>query len=81
MQKTHHFNQITKDFTIEQFLHQLVGFDVDENSLLHLACDQVWDLSIEGALPNSLDVALLLSELGSDETRSEERRVGKECRL
>jgi len=68
MQKTHHFNQITKDFTIEQFLHQLVGFDVDENSLLHLACNQVWDLSIEGSLPNSLDVALLLSELGSDET-------------
>ncbi len=68
MQKTRHFNQITRDFTIDQFLHQLVGFDVDGNSLLHHACEQVWDLKIEGALPNSLDVALLLSELGSDET-------------
>ena len=68
MQKTHYFNQITKDFTIDQYLHQLVGFDVEENSLLRHACEQVWQLPTEGALPNSLDVALLLSELGCDET-------------
>ena len=68
MQKTHHFNQVTKDFTIDQYLHQLVGFDVDEDSLLRLACEMVWDFPFEGAMPNSLDVALLLSELGTDET-------------
>jgi GTP pyrophosphokinase len=68
MQKTHYFNQITKDFTIDQYLHQLVGFDVEENSLLRHACELVWELPTEGALPNSLDVALLLSELGCDET-------------
>ncbi|HHJ34761.1 MAG TPA: bifunctional (p)ppGpp synthetase/guanosine-3',5'-bis(diphosphate) 3'-pyrophosphohydrolase, partial [Gammaproteobacteria bacterium] len=68
MQKTQRFNQITKDFTIDQYLHQLLGFDVEEDSLLRHACEQVWDLSVEGSLPNSLDVALLLSELGSDET-------------
>jgi GTP pyrophosphokinase len=68
MQKTHYFNQITKDFTIDQYLHQLVGFDVEEDSLLRLACERVWDLPIQGATPSSLDVALLLSELGSDET-------------
>ena len=68
MQKTHYFNQITKDFTIDQYLHQLVGFDVEENSLLRHACERVWELPTEGALPNSLDVALLLSELGCDET-------------
>lgn len=68
MQKTRHFNQVTKDFTIDQYLHQLVGFDVDDDSLLRLACEKVWDLPSEGAMPNSLDVALLLSELGSDET-------------
>jgi len=67
MQKTHYFNQITKDFTIDQYLHQLVGFDIEENSLLRRACEQVWDLSTEGSLPNSLDVALQLSELGCDE--------------
>lgn len=68
MLKTRYFNQITKDFTIDQYLHQLVGYDVEENSLLRHACEMVWDLPVEGALPNSLDVALLLSELGSDET-------------
>ncbi len=68
MQKTHSFNQITKDFTIDQYLHHLVGFDVEENSLLRHACELVWELPTEGALPNSLDVALLLSELGCDET-------------
>lgn len=68
MQKTRHFNQVTKDFTIDQYLHQLVGFDVEENSLLRHACEQVWDLPSDGVIPNSLDVALLLSELGSDET-------------
>jgi GTP pyrophosphokinase len=68
MLKTRYFNQITKDFTIDQYLHQLVGCDVEEDSLLRHACEMVWELPAEGALPNSLDVALLLSELGSDET-------------
>jgi len=68
MKKTRDFNQITKDFTIDQFLHQLVGYDVDEDSLLRYACNMVWELPSEGSLPSSLDVALLLSELGSDET-------------
>ncbi|MBE9561008.1 MAG: GTP diphosphokinase [Proteobacteria bacterium] len=68
MKKTRDFNQITKDFTIDQYLHQLVGFDVEEDSLLRHACGMVWQLPTEGSLPNSLDVALLLSELGSDET-------------
>ena len=68
MQKTHHFNQITNDYTIDQYLHKLMGFDVDEDALLRLACEKVWDLPAKGAIPNSLDVALLLSELGADET-------------
>jgi GTP pyrophosphokinase len=68
MEKTRHFNQVTKDFTIDQYLYQLVGFDVPEDSLLRRACEMVWGLPIEGAMPNSLDVALLLSELGTDET-------------
>lgn len=68
MLKTRHFNQVTKDFTIDQYLHQLTGFDVDEDSLLRLACEKVWELPAEGSMPSSLDVALLLSELGTDET-------------
>ncbi len=68
MKKTRDFNQISKDFTIDQYLHRLVGVDVEENSLLRHACVMVWDLRTEGSIPNSLDVTLLLSELGSDET-------------
>jgi GTP pyrophosphokinase len=68
MKKTRDFNQITKEFTRDQFLHQLVGYDVEEDSLLRHACNMVWELPAEGSIPNSLDVALLLSELGSDET-------------
>ena len=68
MKKTHYFNQITKDFTIDQYLHQLVGFDVEEDSLLRHACEMVWDLPTGDSLPSSLAVGLLLSELGSDET-------------
>ncbi|MBE9567109.1 MAG: bifunctional (p)ppGpp synthetase/guanosine-3',5'-bis(diphosphate) 3'-pyrophosphohydrolase [Proteobacteria bacterium] len=68
MQKTRYFNQITKDFTIDQYLHQLIGVDAESDSLLRRACKMVWNLPVEGSMPNSLDVALLLSELGSDET-------------
>ncbi len=68
MKKTRDFNQVTKDFTLDQFLHQLVGYDVEEESLLRHACNMVWKLPTEGSMPSSLDVALLLSELGSDET-------------
>jgi len=68
MEKTRHYNQITKEFTIDQYLHRLLGFDLVEDSLLRHACKMAWNLPIDGALPSSLDVALLLSELGSDET-------------
>ncbi len=68
MQKTRYFNQVTKDFTTDQYLHQLAGLDGDKNSLLRLACERAWNLPVKGALPNALDVALLLSELGCDET-------------
>ena len=63
MQKTHYFNQITKDFTIDQYLHQLVGFDVEEDSLLRHACEMVWDLPTGGAIPSSLDVTVQSSRV------------------
>ena len=68
MLKTRNFNQVTEDYTIDQYLHQLLGCDVAEDSLLRLACEKVWGIPIEGSMPNSLDVALLLSDLGPDET-------------
>lgn len=68
MLKTRYFNQITRDFSIDQYLHELTGADVPADSLLRRACEMVWELPTSGSMPNSLDVALLLSELGSDET-------------
>jgi GTP pyrophosphokinase len=68
MHKTRYFNQVTKDYTIDQYIHRLVGVDVEQDSLLRHACEMVWDFPTEGSMPNSLDVALLLSELGADET-------------
>jgi len=68
MHKTRYFNQVTKDYTIDQYIHRLVGMDVEEDSLLRHACEMVWDFPTEGSMPNSLDVALLLSDLGADET-------------
>ncbi len=53
MKKTRDFNQITKDLTRDQFLHQLVGYDVEEDSLLRYACNMVWELPAEGSIPNS----------------------------
>ncbi len=67
MQGTQRFNRITQDYSINEFLCQLTGAEVKTNSLLRAACDLVWDLPAEGSLPSSLDVALLLSELGADE--------------
>ena len=68
MKKTRNFNQITTDYSKDKYLHRLVGYDVEESSLLWHACSRVWSLPSEGSLPGSLDVALLLSDLGCDET-------------
>jgi GTP pyrophosphokinase len=67
MKKTRDFNQITRDFSKDRYLHRLVGYDVEENSLLRHACSQVWSIPVEGSIPGSLDVALLLSDLGCDD--------------
>lgn len=47
---------------------QINGAPVAADSLLRKACERVWDLPPDKILPSSLDVALSLSELGSDET-------------
>ena len=62
MLKTRYFNQVTKDFSIDQYLRELKGEDVPKDSPLRRASELVWELPTSGSMPNSLDVALLLSD-------------------
>ena len=68
MRATRQYNLIQQTYSIDEYLQKLVGKTVAEDSLLYKACQQVWELEPDPGLPGSLDVALLLSELGSDET-------------
>ena len=68
MRATRHYNLIQQTYSIGEYLQKLTGKAIAEDSLLYKACEQVWELEPDPGLPSSLDVALLLSELGSDET-------------
>ncbi len=68
MRATRQYNLVQQTYSIDEYLGKLTGTSVAEDSLLYKACQQVWELEPEPGMPGSLDVALLLSELGSDET-------------
>ena len=68
MRATRQYNLIQQTYSIDQYLHRIVGRDVAEDELLYKACQQVWEMEPDPGMPSSLDVALLLSELGTDET-------------
>ncbi|MES0327561.1 MAG: GTP diphosphokinase [Gammaproteobacteria bacterium] len=67
MQSTRQHSQITQRYSIDEYL-RLIAPSIKDHSLLRKACEKVWQLPPDKSLPDSLDVALLLSELGSDET-------------
>ena len=68
MRATRQYNLVQQTYSIAEYLQKIAGKPVAEDSLLYKACRQVWELEPDPGLPSSLDVALLLSELGSDET-------------
>ena len=68
MRATRQYNLVQQTYSIDEYLRKLAGKPVAEDSLLYKACRQVWELEPDAGMPSSLDVALLLSELGSDET-------------
>lgn len=67
MQSTRQHSQITRRYSLDEYV-QLIARSIDDATLLRKACEVVWDLPADNDMPSSLDVALLLSELGSDET-------------
>jgi GTP pyrophosphokinase len=68
MRATRQYNLIQQTYSIDEYLHKISRKPVGPDSLLYKACELVWELEPDPGLPSSLDVALLLSELGSDET-------------
>ena len=68
MQNTKQNNLVANRYSLEEYLTQINGEPVSEDSLLRKACEHVWKLPPDEILPSSLDVALSLSELGSDKT-------------
>ena len=68
MRATRQYNLIQQTYSIDQYLHRIAGRDVAEDELLYKACQQMWEMDPDPGMPSSLDVALLLSELGTDET-------------
>ena len=68
MESTRQHNQVTHKYSLDSYLEKLWREPVAADSLLRKACAQVWDLPPDPDLPSSLDVAMLLSELGCDET-------------
>ena len=68
MRATRQYNLVQQTYSIEEYLGKIAGRPVAEDSLLYRACRRVWELEPDPGMPSSLDVALLLSELGSDET-------------
>jgi len=68
MESTRQHNQVTHRYTLAAYLEKLHRGPVVADSPLRQACELVWDLPMDPDLPSSLDVALLLADLGSDET-------------
>jgi len=68
MRATRQYNLVQQTYSIDEYLKKIAGKPVAEDSLLYKACQRVWELEPTPGLPSSLDVAQLLSELGSDET-------------
>ncbi len=68
MRSTRQQKQSNQRYSIDEYLQLVAGEKVADDSLLRKACELTWDLPTDEYMPNSLDVTLLLSELGSDET-------------
>ncbi len=73
---------VNRQYSMPQYLHRLTGEAVAPGSLLYRACELAWlQQNDDALLPNTLDVALLLSELGSDETSLTVALLGSQALL
>ena len=70
-----------QQYSIAQYLQRLSGAPVAADSPLYRACELAWSQPGDALLPNTLDVALLLSELGSDDTTLTVALLGSDALL
>ncbi|HEX5638140.1 MAG TPA: HD domain-containing protein, partial [Gammaproteobacteria bacterium] len=69
MEKTRPQAGRAQRFSFEDYLRQLTGGIPDASRPIYRACRYAWDVQDKPSeLPSSLDVALILNELGVDET-------------
>jgi len=69
MEKTRPQPGIAQRFTFEEYLQKLTGGLPDSSRPIYRACRYAWDAqAIASDMPSGLDVALILHELGVDET-------------
>ena len=68
MQSTHSREEITRQYTFDEYLHKLTAHCGSDQNLTR-ACKLVWDLpTSKNNLPSGLEVALILSDLNVDKT-------------
>jgi GTP pyrophosphokinase len=68
MQKTKPQLSIIQQYSEDEYFLKLTGKQPSQNNLLRKACALAWTAQTkESDLPSSLDVALILSELGTDD--------------
>lgn len=69
MKKTKPQPQITHTYSFDEFLVKLIGKNSDPENPVRRACEYVWRVQdARSDMPSSLEVALILAELGVDET-------------
>ena len=69
MQKTKPQASIAQTYSLDEFLSKLIGTNTDPENPVRRACEYVWSVhDKQSDMPSSLDVALILKELGVDKT-------------
>ena len=68
MRSTRQQTPLNRQYSIAEYLQRITAGPLDSNAPLYRACQLAWELPPDPHMPATLDVALLLSELGSDDT-------------
>ena len=69
MEKTRPQPEIAQTYSLDEYIHKLIGPNVDADNPVRRACESIWRVQDrQSDMPSSLQVALILKELGVDQT-------------